>query len=39
MPGILKLRIKNLILFLRHQQEQVDTLISLKVTNVNDFEW
>jgi len=39
MPGIAKQRIKSIVLFLRHQQEIVDTLIRLQVANVNDFEW
>jgi len=39
LPGIAKQRIKSIVLFLRHQQEQVDTLIRLQVANVNDFEW
>ena len=39
LPGIHRMRIKNIIMFLRHQQEQVEALIQLKVTNVNDFEW
>ncbi len=39
LPGIAKQRIKSIVLFLRHQQEIVDTLIRLQVANVNDFEW
>ena len=39
LPGVQRMRIKSLILFLKHQQEQVDTMINLKVMNINDFEW
>lgn len=31
--------VKSVILFLKHQQEQLETMIKLKVSKAFDFEW
>lgn len=37
--GVHKMQIKSVIMFLKYQQELVDRLIKMKVTDGNDFEW
>lgn len=39
LPGVSMLHIKAILLFLRHQQEIVQDLISHKVMDIIDFEW
>lgn len=39
LPGIQKMVVKSIILFLKHQQEQVEQMIKLKIQKVFDFEW
>lgn len=39
LPGVSMLHIKAILLFLRHQQEIVQDLISHKVNDIIDFEW
>ena len=39
LPGIQKMIVKSIILFLKHQQEQVELMIKLKIQKVFDFEW
>lgn len=31
--------VRSIILFLKHQQEQVESMINLKVQKAYDFEW
>jgi hypothetical protein len=37
--GVHKMHIKSVIMFLKYQQEMVDRLIKMKITDGNDFEW
>lgn len=37
--GFHTMQMKSIILFLRHQQEIVDNMVKLRVTEKNDFEW
>ena len=39
LPDIQKMAVKSVILFLKHQQEHVESMIKLKIQKAFDFEW
>ena len=37
--GTQKMQVKSIVLFLKYQQDMLERLLNMNVSEVNDFEW